>query len=117
MVTKVVNLRKNRFDFYIGRRNRFVDPNYGTGNGPTTEKGYDGFYGNPFTLRPRATDAERDECLTLFKQYFYQRLAEDEEFRVRVHALRGKVLGCFCSPKPCHGDVIAEYLEATHELG
>ena len=25
-----------------------------------------------------------------------------------VHTLRGKTLLCFCKPKPCHGDVLAE---------
>lgn len=25
-----------------------------------------------------------------------------------VHTLRGKTLRCFCKPKPCHGDVLAE---------
>ena len=27
-----------------------------------------------------------------------------------VVKLKGKTLGCFCKPYPCHGDIIAEYL-------
>jgi len=51
--------------------------------------------------------------MTCFADYFYERLASDPEFRERVLALRGKTLGCFCKPRACHGDVIANYLEAT----
>lgn len=32
------------------------------------------------------------------------RLQED------IDELRGKVLGCFCKPHPCHGDVLVELL-------
>jgi hypothetical protein len=28
-----------------------------------------------------------------------------------VKALRGKVLGCFCKPRPCHGDVLLEFVD------
>ncbi len=32
------------------------------------------------------------------------RLQED------IDELRGKILGCFCKPNPCHGDVLVELL-------
>jgi hypothetical protein len=25
-----------------------------------------------------------------------------------LHELKGKILGCWCSPKSCHGDVLSE---------
>ncbi|MGD9564460.1 MAG: DUF4326 domain-containing protein [Pyrinomonadaceae bacterium] len=31
-----------------------------------------------------------------------------------MEELRGKVLGCWCSPKVCHGDVLARLLNAPH---
>ena len=34
------------------------------------------------------------------------------EYRRRIEGLRGKTLMCFCKPLACHGDVIAEYLNA-----
>lgn len=109
-MTKVVNLYKEKYDVYIGRRNRFVDPNYGTGNGPSDKPGLDGYFGNPFSLKPKASQAEREECLRLYTEYFRQRLVEDPEFKQKIDELKGKTLGCFCKPKLCHGDVIAEYL-------
>lgn len=88
--TRVVNLRRERFDVYIGRAG----------------KGQDGYFGNPF---------KADEGLATFRSYFLTKLARDAEFKRRVSELRGKVLGCFCKPGPCHGDVIVEWLEATAE--
>jgi hypothetical protein len=35
------------------------------------------------------------------------------ELLAQVHELKGKVLGCWCNPKPCHGDVLAELAERT----
>ena len=89
--TSVVNLRREAFDVYIGRAG----------------KGQDGYFGNPFTVREHGADA-----LALFKTYFEERLATDEEFHRRVLELHGKRLGCFCKPGPCHGDVIAEWVDA-----
>lgn len=34
----------------------------------------------------------------------------------RVHELAGKRLGCFCKPAPCHGDVLANFLN-SHDDG
>lgn len=88
--TRVVNLRKEPYDVYIGRRGH----------------GQDGYFGNPFTVMKYGKLA-----LQAYRDNFKIRLATDPEFRSRVEALRGKVLGCFCKPGPCHGDVIVEYLE------
>lgn len=64
----------------------------------------EGYFGNPYWDGPRLVNIAR------FALYFRVRLKHDPEFRSRVHALRGKQLVCHCSPLPCHGDVIAEYL-------
>lgn len=96
--TKVVNLYKERYDVYIGRPG----------------KGQKGYFGNPFSIPPKATAEERQICLDKYREYFYKRLSADVEFRQRVNELQGKVLGCFCKPKLCHGDVIAEYLNRRY---
>lgn len=70
--------------------------------------GLDGYFGNPFEI---GRDGNRDAVLVRYRRYLDQRLASgDIEFIRRLHALRGKVLVCFCKPLACHGDVIAEYL-------
>ena len=95
MKTKVVNLKKEKYDVYIGRAGR----------------GQDGYFGNPFTL---SAGQSRGASLDKYRSYFYERLKNDHEFRNRIHGLKGKTLGCFCKPHPCHGDIIAEYLDSMN---
>ena len=105
METRVVNLKKEACDVYIGRPGR----------------GEDGYFGNPirrFVKCPVCGEVHRDAGATLdcYKQYFWDRINRDPEFRRRVEALEGKRLGCFCKPNPCHGDVIAAWFEAGKPL-
>lgn len=88
--TRVVNLRREPYDVYIGRAGH----------------GHDGYFGNPFTLKEHGKEA-----LTLYLHYFVDRWSRDPGFRDRVTALQGKVLGCFCKPGSCHGDIIAAWLD------
>lgn len=75
--TRVVNIHKEAYDVYIGR----------------VGKGQDGYFGNPFRLKQ---GMDRGGTLAGFREYFYRRLANDAEYRRRVHELQGKTLGCFC---------------------
>ncbi|WP_455622779.1 DUF4326 domain-containing protein [Parabacteroides sp.] len=94
--TKVVNIRKENYDVYIGRAGY----------------GKDGYFGNPFRLDP---SMPKGSTLDNYKKYFYHRLSIDEEFRKRIGELQGKTLGCFCKPNHCHGDIIKEYLDRMAE--
>jgi hypothetical protein len=89
--TLVVNLRDEEFDVYIGRAGR----------------GWNGYFGNPFRRTPMQRPGD---TLKRFEEHFLERVEKDREFRRRVLELRGKRLGCFCKPNPCHGDVIAKWL-------
>lgn len=94
--TVVVNMKREDCDVYIGRAG----------------KGQDGFFGNPYRVT-RYVDAA--QALLSFRLYFLNRIENDSEFRRRVIKLQGKRLGCFCKPGACHGDVIVEWIEETHE--
>jgi len=77
----VVNIRKELYDVFIGRP------------GP---------FGNPFVI---GKDGSRLEVIEKFRQWS----KTNPEFCKRVRReLKGKVLGCFCKPAPCHGDVLVE---------
>lgn len=91
MRTTVANIRTGKYDVYIGRAG----------------KGKSGYFGSPFRLEAFET---RQDCLLEYEEWFYARIKSDPEFYRRVKALRGKVLGCFCAPLSCHGDVIAKWL-------
>lgn len=90
-MTTVVNIKKDLFDVYIGRQGR----------------GRSGYFGNPFRIGPGFS---REDSINKFQKYFANRLDTDPEFKQRVLDLKDKRLGCFCSPQPCHGDVIADWL-------
>lgn len=91
--TTVVNIRKDKYDVYIGRAGH----------------GQDGYFGNPIRLMSHMS---RGATIDTYRAYFLGRLKNDLEFKRRVLELRGKVLGCFCKPHVCHGDVIADYLNS-----
>ena len=94
-MAKIVNLRKESYDIYIGRGSPF---------------------GNPMRIGTKVDGkpepVTREEAIIWYKQYFYERIKQQPEFKLVVEALRGKVLGCHCKSLACHGDVIVEYLEA-----
>lgn len=92
-MTTVVNIKTHEYDVYIGRPG----------------KGLDGYFGNPLRLKP---GENRGETIEKYRKRFLKRIEEDAEFKRRVLELRGKRLGCFCKPFPCHGDVIKEWLDA-----
>jgi len=60
-------------------------------------------WGNPRRLRPGAGDAERAEVIAAYEQD----LAGRPDLLARIPELRGRALGCWCAPRPCHGDVLA----------
>jgi hypothetical protein len=96
MQTVVVNIKVETFDVYIGRAGR----------------GEDGYFGNPFRIGPGVS---REDAVKRFQWYFADRIEKNSEFKRRVLALKGKRLGCFCKPKPCHGDVIADWLNKMEQ--
>jgi hypothetical protein len=86
-MTRVVHCKKEKYDVYIGRPSIF---------------------GNPFSI---GKDGNRKEVIAKFGVYFFKRIMTDENFYHSVSELKGKILGCWCKPEDCHGDIIATYLE------
>lgn len=72
--------------------------------------GRPGTFGNPFVI---GRDGDRGEVIARHAHYFRVRVETDPEFRAKVLALKGKRLGCYCAPFPCHGDTIAAWVEAA----
>ena len=59
-------------------------------------------WGNPFRLEDFTT---RQDCVAAYRKWL---LAQPELVAAAKKELRGKDLVCFCAPKLCHGDVLAE---------
>lgn len=100
--TTVVNIRRDKYDVKVCRKpdNSIPDP-------PKA-----GCFGNPFFLRNVNDDVEREWVLKQYREYFYERIKTDKAFLDAVMTLKGKRLACFCAPKKCHADIIAEFLNA-----
>lgn len=106
METRVVNVKTDAYDVYIGRG--LNSPNQG-------------YFGNPIKFGEKCQvcgqvhvdDEEgRKALVACYKRYFWDRIHRDQEFHERVIGLEGKTLGCFCKPHACHGDVIKDWLDA-----
>jgi len=106
--TRLVNQEwSDRFTVDIGRANN------GESHMNNTPVGEPGWLGNPYP----ESEYGRDCCIELFREDFEKRIESDPEFRSAVENLRGETLGCYCKPKPCHGDVILGYIRSVHAGG
>ncbi len=99
--TRVVNLYKEPYDVYIGRPG----------------KGRAGPLGNPIVKGLRCPVCEGmhttpGDTLPCYEKYLEAATAEDPAFMELVMSCEGKSLGCFCHPKPCHGDVLVRFIES-----
>ena len=76
-------------------------------------------FGNPFPVPSRGAEHLRDSACDQYEAWFQRQLTSKPGF---VNALESLVthakdtgqlvLGCYCSPKRCHGETIKAYVEA-----
>jgi hypothetical protein len=59
-------------------------------------------WGNPFEV---GEDGDRDTVIRNYRDHY---LPHKPSLTSRLDDLRGKALGCWCAPEPCHGDVLRE---------
>jgi hypothetical protein len=59
-----------------------------------------GPWGNPFEL---PADGDRDAVIANYENHY---LPYKPSLLDQLHELKGKALGCWCAPEPCHGDVL-----------
>lgn len=93
MKTRVVNIHRGARNYiYIGRPSK---------------------WGNPFSHQPGTLAefrvASREEAIDRYREWILSRPALVEAAR---RELRGKILGCHCKPKECHGDILAEIADS-----
>ena len=84
MADRVANVQNGVYDVYVGRPSK---------------------WGNPFKV---GRDGTRAEVIVHYRAWlpFQPHLIE------ALPELRGKVLGCWCAPLPCHADVLEELANA-----
>lgn len=84
-MTTVVNVKTDLYDVWIARG---------------------GQWGNPYHIGQHGI---RDEVIEQYREF----LLHTPELLLQLPMLRGKILGCFCKPQRCHGDILAEYADMT----
>ena len=67
-------------------------------------------WGNPFELTNSSDDEERQRVIELYREH----IAEHPELVELLRDLRPERLVCWCAPKPCHADVLAELLKICY---
>lgn len=65
-------------------------------------------FANPFKL---GKDGTREEIINKYEIYIKNKLNNDPELIEKLLELKGKNLGCWCHPEPCHGDILLQLIE------
>jgi hypothetical protein len=76
----VVHCKRKKFDVYVGRPSK---------------------WGNPF---PMKSESERASVIEKYRHW----IMRQPELLNALPELRGKVLACWCAPRACHADILAE---------
>lgn len=87
----VVHCKKAPYDIYIGRPSK---------------------WGNPFTHRQDGKTlakyivGSREEAVEAYREWITN--GEGKHLMKDLPELKNKVIGCWCKPKSCHGDILSE---------
>lgn len=91
MPSRVVHCKRESYDIYIGR-------------GPCPQTGESGRWGNPFRLGP---EDSRGATLERYRAWLWREIRAGRIPLADIAALDGKTLGCWCAPRPCHGNILS----------
>ncbi len=86
MPTRVVHCKCESYDTYIGRPSK---------------------WGNPYSI---GIDGYRGKVIEKYKKNL---VLHSELIIAAREELKGKTLGCWCSPALCHGDILAYVAEGN----
>ncbi len=93
-MTRVVHCQREHYDVYIGRANR----RHGL---PQSQ------WANPYVV---GKDGTRNEVITRYRAWILTQPA----LLAALPELVGKILGCWCAPHACHGDVLVALTQPDH---
>ena len=95
--SRVVHCKKEKYNVYIGRPSK---------------------WGNPFTHWPDGTTLakhvveDREAAVNAYREWITN--GDGKHLLNDLHELKGgKILGCWCKPQACHGDVLLELLDKS----
>ena len=88
---KVVNIFKQPYDIYIGRKN--IDLGL-----------EESIWANPFK---KDINNDKKAFIEKYRQY----IISNDILYNKLEELEDKKIGCYCKPKKCHGDILKQLLE------
>jgi hypothetical protein len=97
VMCSVAHCKKDKHDVYIGRPSK---------------------WGNPFTHKKDSKTLakhvvnSREEAVEAYRKWITE--GEGKHLLKDLKELNGKILGCWCSPLSCHGDVLADLVNKQH---
>lgn len=87
----VVHCKQAKYDVYIGRPSK---------------------WGNPYSHKSGTTALfkvkNRKQAIDLYEIWITK--GDGKQLLNDLHELKGKTLGCWCHPYPCHGDVLLKLI-------
>lgn len=87
MAARVVHCKKEKHDYYIGRPS---------------------LWGNPYK---EGVDGTREEVIARYEEYARNNETIQDTL---IDIYNAEALGCWCAPKPCHGDVLVKLAEEKY---
>jgi hypothetical protein len=91
---KVVHCKKENYDVYIGRPSKWGNPFTHKNDGKTLAK---------YVVNSREK--------AIYEYYKWITQGEGQHLLKDLDELKDKVLGCWCKPNLCHGDVLIKLLK------
>jgi len=87
MKNLVVHCKRKSYDIYIGRPS---------------------IWGNPYSHKEgtlaKFKVSTLEDSIIKYKEY----ILNNKLLMSKLPELKNKILGCWCSPNPCHGDILVE---------
>ncbi len=99
LLPSVVHCKKEPFDVYIGRPSKWGNPFTHIKDGKTLAK---------------HIVADRESAIKAYEEWITN--GDGKHLLNDLHELNGKILGCWCKPLACHGDVLRKLvIELTNQ--
>lgn len=93
----IVNVRYSQCDVYIGRGS---------------------IWGNPYShkdgTKAKFKVSSREIAIRKYREYILN--GNGRHLIDRLDELNGKILGCYCKPKKCHGDILIELFNSKNDI-
>lgn len=95
-MTTLINIKHNeKYDIYIGRPSKWGNP-----------------YSHKIGTRAKFLVSSVDEAVEKYEEY----ARNNPEIMNSLDELENKIIGCWCAPNKCHGDVLIKLINEKNNI-